>query len=133
MTSREIISFSRTLIRRDRQLPISTFSSFQPVCFLLGKTQSNEPVLPNLITLDLTGNPLGHLNNDTFKWLRGSQLQHLILHKCNIQYIDTGTDRFIFLQGKEQNFTKSLYVLQSAVASMKKGPLIFEENIFFSQ
>lgn len=56
-----------------------------------GKTKSNEPVLPKLITLDLTGNPLGHLNNDTFEWLRGSQLRHLILQKCQIQSIDTGT------------------------------------------
>jgi len=81
-----------------RQLPISTFSSFQPVCFLSGKTQSNEPVLPKLITLDLTGNPLGQLNNDTFEWLRGSQLRHLILQKCQIQSIDTGTDGYIFTQ-----------------------------------
>lgn len=56
-----------------------------------GKTQSNEPVLPKLTTLDLTGNPLAHLHNDTFEWLRGSQLQHLILQKCDIKFIDTGT------------------------------------------
>lgn len=56
-----------------------------------GKTRSNEPILPKLLTLDLTGNPLGHLHNDTFEWLRGSRLQYLILQKCNIQYIDTGT------------------------------------------
>lgn len=60
-----------------------------------GRTLSDEPVLPKLMTLDLTGNPLAHLHNDTFEWLRGSQLQHLILQKCSIKFIDTGTDSYI--------------------------------------
>ncbi|XP_021923818.1 toll-like receptor 13 isoform X2 [Zootermopsis nevadensis] len=56
-----------------------------------GKSPSDTPVLPKLTTLDLSGNPLEYLHNDTFEWLRGSQLQHLNLRKCNIKSVETGT------------------------------------------
>ncbi|KDR17394.1 Relaxin receptor 2 [Zootermopsis nevadensis] len=61
-----------------------------------GKSPSDTPVLPKLTTLDLSGNPLEYLHNDTFEWLRGSQLQHLNLRKCNIKSVETGTDFSVF-------------------------------------
>jgi hypothetical protein len=59
--------------------------------------------------LNLTGNPLEHLHNDTFEWLRGSQLQHLILQECSIKSIETGTDCSVFKRDETSDTLDHLY------------------------
>ncbi|KAJ4443305.1 hypothetical protein ANN_04973 [Periplaneta americana] len=54
------------------------------------KYTREEPTLPSLETLDLSGNPLVYLYNHTFEWLRGSRLKHLVLRECDIKSIQTG-------------------------------------------
>ncbi|PSN29535.1 hypothetical protein C0J52_25169 [Blattella germanica] len=50
----------------------------------------NTEILPKLKLLNLSGNPLTTLRNESFDWLQGSQLTHLILRECLLKHIEPG-------------------------------------------
>ncbi|KAI9557746.1 hypothetical protein GHT06_017575 [Daphnia sinensis] len=85
---------------RDNQIDLTQMFKDPP--------EEDTCVLPNLIHLDLSENPLGALNRYVFWQLGQSPIEELNLKSCDLSYIDPGT--FLFQKSFVSSFVRDEFL-----------------------